>query len=82
MGRIFTPGNGQAPEMPGTLQVSTPFNDLQLVALMAAHLMEHSSDRPAEAVALAIELVAESIIQVQGGALNRAAEAAQARRQP
>jgi len=55
------------------MQLATPLNDIQLVALMAPHC---EGQTPYLKVAAAMEFVAEAIAQAEGGqALGRLAEA-------
>ncbi len=64
------PPNGfqQAPQM----QLATPFNDVQLVAMIAGQLIG-SSDifGPKDAVAIAMDIVAEACVQAGGSAIQR-----------
>jgi hypothetical protein len=54
--------NGMPQQAPQQLVVSPSFNDNQVIALVAAHL-HNGSRTPAESVALAMELVAETVVQ-------------------
>lgn len=49
------------------MQIAAPMNDTQLVAMIAVELWSGRS--PAEAVEEAMEIVAESIVQMRGNAL-------------
>jgi hypothetical protein len=63
MSRIIGPnGNGMPAQQVVTM--ATPFNDTQLVAMIAAH---YPDGGPQEAVDWAMEIVAESIVQMKGG---------------
>lgn len=61
--------------------LATPFNDAQLVSLMAAALKAGAlADRsPARCVETAIELLAESVVQLSGNAVEAALAKARAR---
>ncbi len=61
------------PEASPILNVSQPFNDIQLVALIAGQLDPTNS--PQERVAEAIDLVAEAIAQMQSKNLLQIAQA-------
>ena len=81
---------GLTPEMlaalrsqPPAMQIASVLNDTQLVALVAASVRSGSpsamSIPAAERVGLAIEIVAEAIVQMQSGAMDRAAGRARER---
>lgn len=70
MGRnngILLPGQGM-PAPVGQMMISSPFNDIQLVAFLAAEVHGHAGCHTVEsAVEKAIELVAMSIVKMEGG---------------
>lgn len=86
MGKIHDPHidamfrNGQPPQPAGPV-IAAPINDIQLVALLGSIIGASSKEEvaPNQAVATAIELVAESIVQVNSGGLNRALQASKQR---
>ncbi len=53
----------QAPQ-PGPVVVSAPLGDVQLIALIAA---QASGMRPDEAVEWALDVIAETVVQFDGG---------------
>ncbi len=57
-GHLFNPGPQQQPQM----VLAQPINDVQLVALVASNL---NAATPTDAVAQAVEIVAEAVIQTQ-----------------
>lgn len=63
-GQLLRAMQAQAPQQ-GPTVIAAPFNDLQLVAMIAAH--QHGMT-PKDAVARAMDLVAETIVQFDGGA--------------
>ena len=54
------PNNILMPNSAPQMQIATPINDVQLVALLAAH---RPNKPPAEAVAWAIEILIEAVLQ-------------------
>lgn len=62
----------QTPQM----VIASPFNDLQLVCMVAAK----QEGEPAERVRLAMEIVGEAVVAMQGAGLGPAVKAAQNRR--
>ena len=59
---------GPAPGVP-SVTVAQPFNDTQLVAMLAGWLMWDQGGEVKEAVAAAIELVAEAVVAMRAGKL-------------
>jgi hypothetical protein len=66
-GHIIQPGMGPVMGQPAVVQM-TPFNDTQLVAMIAAVTQEETVGGR---VSLAMELVAESVAQMQDNALMK-----------
>ena len=67
--RIQLPGLGMPQQ--SVMQIAAPFNDVQLVALMAA---QSTIVDPVKAVAKAVEIVAEAILQAGGGKIGEAVQ--------
>ncbi len=61
-GQLLRAIQAQQPQQPATV-IAAPFNDVQLVAMIAAH--QHDMT-PREAVARAMDIVVESIVQFEG----------------
>lgn len=55
-------------QQPQGVQLATPINDIQLVALLAAGIDEGT---PTDSVAKAMEILAEAIVQMQDGSFAR-----------
>jgi hypothetical protein len=66
---------GQQPQ----LQIAAPMNDVQLIALVAAHVMGDRHREAAQCVADAINIVAEAFVQFQAGKFPQAIDRARAR---
>ena len=71
--RIQLPGPN-VPQQQPVMQIASPLNDVQLVSLMAAQL---GIADPKEAVARAVQIVAQAIYQASPGKLAKAFEAIQ-----
>ncbi len=66
MPNIHLPGMPGMPPAPAAVQIAAPLNDVQLVALVAAHLVGPNVN-PAEAVETAFDLVAAAVVGARTG---------------
>lgn len=64
-GQLLRAMQAQAPAQQGPTVIAAPFNDVQLVAMIAAQ--QHGMT-PREAVARALDIVTEAVVQFDGGA--------------
>lgn len=87
MGKIHDPNvdamfrNGQKPQQGAV--IAQPINDIQMVAMLGAIIGASSGQemQPSQAIAIGVELLAESAIQMTGGGFNNAIEAARRKRE-
>jgi hypothetical protein len=72
-------GAMQQPQGPPAMQIASPINDAQLVSIIAAIRMK---DKPDGAVKEAMEIVAETVVQMDNGqALMKLVQAKQVLKQ-
>jgi len=67
-GQMLNAALAQAQQQPVGVQVAMPMNDAQLVSLIAAQL-QGNFEGPQEIVALAVDIVAHSVVAVNTGML-------------
>lgn len=66
--KAVTPREQKPPEV----TLATPFNDVQLISMLAAQIWSRADDTtPKQSVEVALEIVAETIVQMKSGALDR-----------
>ena len=68
-GKLLAPPSMGQP----TMAIASPLNDIQMICLMAADLYPHCGSDPKLAVGQAMEIMAESIMEMQAGRLSEIA---------